>query len=112
MLPVRECIPTLVNALFQRKWSPVVPLCLTLCIIPVSYTHLDVYKRQLTACWEAFDLSDVITFHNYTQPGSPDRYHNQSGGSLEFLPELERALSYGRPVLCTECLARSEGNTF
>ena len=69
-------------------------------------------SQPLTACWEAFDLSDVITFHNYTQPGSPDRYHNQSGGSLEFLPELERALSYGRPALCTECLARSEGNTF
>lgn len=66
--------------------------------------------QPLTACWEAFEISDIITFHNYVQPGRATRYPQK--GSLDFLPELERALSFGRPILCTECLARSEGNTF
>lgn len=66
--------------------------------------------QPLTACWEAFELSDIITFHNYVKPGSVSRYPQP--GSLDFIPELERALSFERPVLCTECLARSEGNTF
>ena len=55
-------------------------------------------------------MSDIITFHNYTQPGKEPPYALM--GSLDFLSELERALSYGRPVLCTECLARTFGNTF
>ncbi len=66
--------------------------------------------QPLTACWEAFDISDVISFHNYVRPGGRDRYGQK--GSLDFMEELERALSFQRPVLCTECLARSEGNTF
>lgn len=66
--------------------------------------------QPLTASWEAFDLSDVITFHNYTKPGGEPRY--PVGESLAFLPELERALAQERPVLCTEWLARTEGNTF
>ena len=67
-------------------------------------------SQPLTACWQGFDLSDIITFHNYTQPGKEPTYALM--GSLDFLSELERALSYGRPVLCTECLARTFGNTF
>lgn len=80
-------------------------------------------SQPLTACWEAYDISDIITFHNYTKPPiTVDRYQYPgktekpypSNGSLDFITEFERALSYNRPVLCTECLARTGGheNTF
>jgi len=68
-------------------------------------------SQPLTACWEAFDLSDIITFHNYTQPGKKEQNYPHYG-SLDFQSGLKRALSFHRPVLCTECLARTEGNTF
>jgi hypothetical protein len=80
-------------------------------------------SQPLTACWEAYDISDIVSFHNYTKPalnetayvcpGSTDRDYPTSG-SIDFIGELERALSYKRPVLCTECLARTKGyeNTF
>jgi hypothetical protein len=68
-------------------------------------------SQPLTACWEAYDISDIVTFHNYTMPGKViDLTPRES--SLDFIPELERALSFNRPILCTECLARTLGNTF
>jgi hypothetical protein len=77
-------------------------------------------SQPLTACWEAYDISDIVTFHNYTRPekiAAEYAYPGQGGSyplhaSIEFIPELERALSFDRPVLCTECLARTFGNNF
>jgi len=43
--------------------------------------------------------SDVISFHTYETPDVPPR-------QIEFLE------TYGRPILCTEYLARSRDNTF
>src|SRR5262249_44644305 len=45
------------------------------------------------------DRSDVITFHNYD---SPDKFQAR-------VKELER---FGRPLICTEYLARGNGSTF
>ncbi|MDQ6678213.1 MAG: cellulase family glycosylhydrolase, partial [Acidobacteriota bacterium] len=45
------------------------------------------------------DLSDVVSFHNY---GAPDVFE-------ERIKWLER---YGRPILCTEYMARGNGSTF
>jgi hypothetical protein len=45
------------------------------------------------------DQSDVISFHNYEGP-------------REFEKRLEWLVDYGRPLLCTEFMARSCGSTF
>ena len=66
-------------------------------------------SQPLTATWQGEDLSDVYSFHTYGQPG------NAKGGEPELLPfdvELKQATDSGRPLLCTECLARTFGNTF
>lgn len=66
--------------------------------------------QPLTSCWRAWDLSDITTFHCYEQPGKPP--HMQAGGIhyLTFEEELARAASTGKPVLCSECVARTFGN--
>lgn len=66
--------------------------------------------QPLSSCWRAWDLSDIITFHCYEQPGKAP--HKQAGGIhyLSFEDELTRATASGRPVLCTECVARTFGN--
>lgn len=58
------------------------------------------HTQPLSACWQAHDLSDVITFHTYAHPLSQG-----------FRNELNKAKAYGRPMLCTEFLARNFGNT-
>jgi hypothetical protein len=47
----------------------------------------------------AVELSDVISFHDYSKPDVTKRRIN----------ELK---TYGRPLLCTEYLARGNGSTF
>ncbi len=47
--------------------------------------------QPLTACWQANDLSDVMTFHDY---------HTPNAKSLA-------ARTAERPALCTECIART-----
>lgn len=66
--------------------------------------------QPLTSCWRAHDLSDVTSFHCYEQPGKAPNV--QPGGIhyRTFEDELALALSTGRPVLCTECVARTLGN--
>ena len=66
-------------------------------------------SQPLTATWQGEDLSDIYSFHTYGQPG------NAKGGEPELLPfdvELKQAIDSGRPLVCTECLARTFGNTF
>lgn len=45
------------------------------------------------------DQSDIISFHNY---GPPERFEE----------EVRTLLALGRPVLCTEYMARTRGSTF
>jgi hypothetical protein len=45
------------------------------------------------------DLSDVISFHNYDPPD-------------KFRAEVKWLHSYGRPIFCTEYMARPRGSTF
>ena len=62
--------------------------------------------QPLTACWEALEISDVVTYHCYSEPGKEAPLSHMR----TFEAELEEALSQGRPVLCTECLGRTFGN--
>jgi hypothetical protein len=56
--------------------------------------------QPLVTCWQADDLADITTFHAYSDvQGS------------EFAQSLQQARSSGRPAVCTECLARTMGNT-
>jgi hypothetical protein len=66
--------------------------------------------QPLTSCWRAWDLSDITSFHCYEQPGKPPRIHPGGVTYLTFEEELKRASSTGRPILCTECVARTFGN--
>lgn len=45
------------------------------------------------------DMSDVISFHNYEPP-------------QEFAKRVQWLKAYGRPLLCTEYMARGNGSTF
>jgi hypothetical protein len=65
--------------------------------------------QPLSVCWQGHDLSDVITFHTYTKPGFETANRNSLG--WDFLTELDWARAWGRPMLCTEWLARPFGNT-
>lgn len=53
-------------------------------------------RQPLTSCWQAEDLSDVLTFHDY---GAPN-------------PQILARLVAERPALCTECIARGGGSRF
>ncbi|MBQ6679606.1 MAG: hypothetical protein IJM76_06235 [Lachnospiraceae bacterium] len=66
--------------------------------------------QPLTACWEAHDISDVITFHCYRNPHNNDPTFPTADERRNFWEELDYALSFGRPALCTECMARTIGN--
>ena len=48
---------------------------------------------------EQLELSDVISFHNYSPPA-------------KFEQEVKWLQSYGRPIICTEYMARPQGSTF
>ena len=66
-------------------------------------------SQPLSVCWQGHDLSDVITFHCYGRPGFETANRNSLG--WDFLTELDWARAWGRPMLCTEWLARPFGNT-
>ena len=66
-------------------------------------------SQPLSVCWQGHDLSDVITFHTYARPGFETANRNNPG--WDFLNELDWARAWGRPMLCTEWLARPFGNT-
>jgi len=65
-------------------------------------------SQPLSVCWNGHDLSDVINFHTYMQPGlsAPEG----APARVDFLTELEWARAWKRPILCTEWLARPFGN--
>lgn len=66
-------------------------------------------SQPLSVCWQGHDLSDVITFHTYGRPGFETPNRNSPG--WDFLNELDWARAWGRPMLCTEWLARPFGNS-
>lgn len=66
-------------------------------------------SQPLSVCWQGHDLSDVITFHTYARPGFETANRNSLG--WDFLTELDWARAWGRPMVCTEWLARPFGNT-
>ncbi len=66
-------------------------------------------SQPLTVCWQGHDLSDVITFHTYSRPGLETS--NRIPMGWDFLNELDWARAWGRPMVCTEWLARPFGNT-
>lgn len=92
--------------LYNECWEENVPL--------QEYTFSLARAQQpmqpLTACWRAFDISDVTTFHCYETPGGPLDPMLPGIHDLTFEEELARAISTGRPMLCSECLARTFGN--
>jgi hypothetical protein len=53
-------------------------------------------SQPLTSCWQALDLSDIVTFHEYGPPNAE---------------QLARC-NAERPALCTECIARGAGSRF
>jgi len=67
-------------------------------------------RQPLTSCWRSVEISDVTSFHCYEQPGKAP--YLQPGGVhyRTFEDELALAASTGRPILCTECVARTMGN--
>jgi hypothetical protein len=64
--------------------------------------------QPLTACWEAQEISDVVTFHCYAEPNATKEHFPKVAHSFE--NEVNMALAEGRPTLCTECLGRTIGN--
>jgi hypothetical protein len=48
---------------------------------------------------EQLELSDVVSFHNYSPPA-------------KFEQEVKWLQGYGRPIICTEYMARPQGSTF
>ncbi|QJD88683.1 1,4-beta-xylanase [Duganella dendranthematis] len=59
---------------------------------PTSAILNDVQKAQLA-------LSDIVTFHDYSWPE-------------KFLARVRQLQAYGRPLVCTEYMARGMGSTF
>lgn len=55
-------------------------------------------QRRGAICNIQLDNSDVITFHNYGKPS-------------EFEARIDELSPLGRPILCTEYMARSNGST-
>lgn len=67
--------------------------------------------QPLTACWRALDISDITTFHCYETPGVEELDPDRPGiHDMNFDGEVARAKAPGRPMLCSECVARTFGN--
>jgi len=52
--------------------------------------------QPLTSCWQALDISDVLTFHDYATPR----------------PNVLAKIHADRPAFCTECIARTLDSRF
>jgi hypothetical protein len=57
------------------------------------------YAKLSPMAKEQIDLSDVVSFHNYEPPANFEKH-------VQWLEQ------YGRPLICTEYMARPEGSTF
>jgi Cellulase (glycosyl hydrolase family 5) len=88
----------LVRLSFQwaRDVGPMQPLTVGLWASSPTWDKPETLNRVHRA---AVELSDVISFHDY---GKPDSMTNR----------IKRLRTYGRPLLCTEFMARGNGSTF
>lgn len=57
------------------------------------------YAKMSPMAKEELDLSDIVSFHNYEPPASFEQH-------VKWLQQ------YGRPIICTEYMARPMGSTF
>ena len=57
------------------------------------------YAKLSPMAKEELDLSDIVSFHNYDPPASFEQH-------VKWLQQ------YGRPLICTEYMARPKGSTF
>jgi cellulase (glycosyl hydrolase family 5) len=80
---------------WAREVNPTQPLTSGVCCVDQSPDASHLGKIEQIQLRE----SDVITFHNYSWP----EYFKREIGWLK---------KYGRPVICTEFMARSVGSTF
>jgi hypothetical protein len=80
---------------WAREVNPTQPLSSGVCCVDQSPDGSHLGKIEQIQLRE----SDVITFHNYSWP----EYFKREIGWLK---------KYGRPVICTEFMARSVGSTF
>jgi hypothetical protein len=80
---------------WAREVNPTQPLTSGVCCVDQSPDGSHLGKVESIQLRE----SDVITFHNYSWP----EYFKREIGWLK---------KYGRPVICTEFMARSVGSTF
>jgi hypothetical protein len=80
---------------WAREVNPTQPLTSGVCCVDQSPDSSHLGKIEQIQLRE----SDVITFHNYSWP----EYFKREIGWLK---------KYGRPVICTEFMARSVGSTF
>ena len=58
------------NVIYDLRWSPASSLSCNNCFDPVSYTHLDVYKRQAHPCANIANMTvvvNMITSPSFTQ---------------------------------------------
>lgn len=92
----QKYVETLLGQVFDwaRSQNPVQPLTSGL------WHHDDWSFEKLTAIEKIqIDESDVISFHDYNWPETFDR-------------RVKQLQPYGRPLLCTEYMARGNGSTF
>jgi hypothetical protein len=91
-----ELVNALLPQVFQwaREQHPIQPL--TSGVWTGDWSHPG---RESTATRIQLEESDVISFHDYGWPEG-------------FEARIKELLPYGRPILCTEYMARSNGSTF
>ncbi|HYO23996.1 MAG TPA: cellulase family glycosylhydrolase [Lacipirellulaceae bacterium] len=92
-----EAAPRLVKLAYRwaRETAAVQPLTVGVWQGP-PWDNPDQLNRVHRA---ALDLSDVFTFHDYGPPAS-------------MTARIEQLEGYGRPLICTEFMARGNGSTF
>jgi hypothetical protein len=67
---------------------------------PHDAAALDDYQKcLLEAQTAAVELSDIISFHHYSDAAALDR-------------QIDKFLGYGRPIFCTEYMARTQDSRF
>lgn len=92
-----EVAARLVRKAFQ--WAREVELKQPLTVGVWRLEHWDQPDQLNEVHRAAVELSDIISFHDYSQPEVTQR-------------RIDELKSYGRPLLCTEFLARGHGSTF
>jgi hypothetical protein len=92
--------------LYNEPW----PDCLDILETVFMRARAAAPMQPLSSCWLSQDISDITTFHCYERPGAKANVQDSGCTFTPFDEELARAEATGRPMLCTECLARSFGN--